>query len=324
MKKIFLIGVTVLVLPFYSCEDEEIVTVEVPKIVEVEVSDDSDDQTDNTNDPTDDLTPDFSFTNEGNVFSLANLTEGASELLWFFGDSSTICNTESPTYDFGSEGGEIDVTLRASNNIGESFTTTQTLTAPEVVDEVATITIDGAFDDWNNIDPLVDESNIAGGSMKILKVLVEGDLINIYLEGNTTMTIPVMDIIINTDEDASTGYTVNDVWTEEVGGEFLYEGPIASNGWGAFYDYIGVDGAWGWLPIDGSASGMISPGVVSIDENTNAVEFSITKSLFGTLGSSFSIGFFENYGANGYLPSTGSLATYIQNNEATPPSIICE
>ena len=324
MKKIFLIGAAVIALPFLSCEDEEIITVDVPRIVEVEASNNDDNSTD-TNDPTDDLSPDFSFTNEGNVFSLTNLTQGASELLWFFGDSSTLCNTENPTYTFGSEGGEIDVTLRASNNIGETFESTQTLTAPELVVAEATITIDGTFDDWTAVDNLIDDTNVTGGTMKKLKVLAEGSTINMYLEGNETMLIEVVDMFINTDVDTTTGF-LHTTWPDASGADILYEGPLTSNS-GSFFDYIGVDGAWGWLPKEESVVDLVSSGVVAIDASTNAIEFSFPSSQLGTLGESISIAITElaSWSPIGNLPAATGFAVYtFPGTGATEATISCD
>ena len=58
---------------------------------------------------------DFSFTNDGNIFTFTNLSQGSTNYRWDFGDLSFYCDKENPTYTYVTVGVEVDVTLTAMN-----------------------------------------------------------------------------------------------------------------------------------------------------------------------------------------------------------------
>ncbi|MEP5338751.1 MAG: PKD domain-containing protein [Algibacter sp.] len=233
---------------------------------------------------------DFSFTSDDNLFEFTNLSEGATTYRWDLGDLSFYCDKTNPTYRYTKVGGEISVTLTAMNDAGQEAYVTKIITAPEVFN--IDIVVDGNFDDWADVDVIYDESASGSGSMQKIKIWGAGDNVNVYLEGNTTMQMELVDMYINTDGDSSTGF-LSWQWPENSGAEYLFEGPLLSDSWGAFYQHTDPNGGWGWSALAGSGANMSSSGIVSIDAETNAIEFSIPKTQLEPLGSTIGIAITE-------------------------------
>ncbi|MFH4964777.1 hypothetical protein V8G69_07205 [Gaetbulibacter sp. M235] len=256
------------------------------------------------------ITPDFSFTNDGSTFTFTNLSQGATTYRWDFGNLSFYCEKENPTYTYVTVGGEIDVTLTAINDSGEEAYVTKTITAPEVIN--TEIEIDGNFDDWAEVPVVYEETD--GVSIQKIKIWGKGDNINVYLEGNTAMQMELVDMYINSDGNSSTGF-LSWQWPNGSGADFLFEGPLLSNSWGAFYQHADPNGGWAWNWL-GASENMISSGIVSVDAQTNAIEFSIPKTQLGSLGSSIGFAFSEltsGWAAVGNFPkvtATSSFVTY--------------
>ena len=61
---------------------------------------------------------DFSFTNDGSVFTFTNLSTNASTYRWDFGDLYYTSDVKDPIYTYGI-GGEILVSLTVTNEAGE-------------------------------------------------------------------------------------------------------------------------------------------------------------------------------------------------------------
>ncbi|WP_157757682.1 PKD domain-containing protein [Pseudalgibacter alginicilyticus] len=254
---------------------------------------------------------DFSFTNDGNLFEFTNLSEGATSYRWDLGDLSFYCEKENPTYRYTKIGGEINVTLTAMNDAGEESHITKTISAPEVYN--IDIEIDGDFDDWKNVEFIYDESASGSGSMQKIKMYGGGDNLNVYIEGNTLMQMELVDIYINSDGDSSTGF-LSWQWPEGSGAEYLFEGPLLSNSWGAFYQHTDPNGGWGWSALAGSGANMYSSGIVNLDAETNAIEFSIPKTQLGAIGSSVSLAISEltiGWAAVATFPEVTSTSSFV-------------
>lgn len=231
---------------------------------------------------------DFSFSNDESTFTFTNLSENATDYQWDFGDLKFYSYEENPiyTYDIG---GEITVSLTATNEAGESDFISKTITAPEII--IINIDIDGEFEDWTDV-AIAAENTSGTGSIQRMKVWAGGENVNVYFEGNTSMQMELVDMFINSDGDPATGF-LHGTWPENSGAEFLFEGPLVSNGWGSFYAHADPAGGWAWNAIAGSAANLTSSGIVALDEETNAIEFQIPKTQFGTLGESFGIAITE-------------------------------
>lgn len=239
---------------------------------------------------------DFSFTNDGSIFTFTNLSTNGDSYRWDFGDLYFVSNEENPVYTY-TIGGELLVSLTVTNESGGEGYISKTITAPEII--IIDIDIDGEFEDWENVEVVYDESSSGSGSMQKIKIWTGGENVNVYLEGNSTMLMELVDMYINTDGDDQTGF-LHWQWPDGSGADYLFEGPLVSNSWGAFYEHNDPNGGWGWTWLGGSEN-MISSGIVNVSADVNAIEFSIPKSQLGTLGSSIGFAFTEMTGGWGLV-----------------------
>lgn len=233
-------------------------------------------------------TADFSFTNDGSTFTFTNLSKDGTTYRWDFGDLSFTSNTESPVYTYGI-GGEIVVSLTVTNATGQVAFVTKTITAPRII--IIDIKVDGKFTDWDDVK-FASESTTGNGSIQKIKIWAGGANVNVYLEGNKTMQMELVDMYINSDGNTQTGFK-SWQWPNGSGADYLFEGPLVSNGWGDFYQHNDPAGGWGWNPLAGSGVNLKSSGIVSVSATTNAIEFSIPKSQLGTMGKSIGFAFTE-------------------------------
>ena len=244
-----------------------------------------DDTTSSANNPT----ADFSFTNDESTFTFTNLSTNGDTYRWDFGDLYFTSDEENPVYTY-TIGGELTVSLTVTNAAGGESFIAKKIIAPEII--IIDIEVDGDFEDWENVEFAYDESESGAGSMQKIKIWAGGPNVNVYLEGNKTMQMELVDMFINSDGDSSTGF-ISWQWPEGSGADFLFEGPLLSNSWGAFYQHVDPAGGWGWAALAGSGANMFSSGIVSIDDETNGIEFSIPKTQLGTLGTSIGFSFSE-------------------------------
>lgn len=233
-------------------------------------------------------TADFSFTNDGSTFTFTNLSKNGTKYKWDFGDLYYPSDDKDPVYTY-KIGGEIRVSLTVTNDAGEESFITKTITAPKII--IIDIKIDGKFEDWDDV-AVTDENTSGNGSIQKIKIWAGGPNVNVYLEGNKKMLMELVDMYINTDGNTKTGF-LHGNWAQGSGAEFLFEGPLVTNGWGQFYNHTDPNGGWGWGPIAGSGVNLKASSIVSLSDTTNAIEFSIPKTQLGTLGSSIGIGITE-------------------------------
>lgn len=231
---------------------------------------------------------DFSFTNDGSTFTFTNLSKNGTKYRWDFGDLYYTSAEKDPVYTY-KIGGEIRVSLTVTNEAGEESFITKVITAPRII--IIDIKIDGKFKDWDDV-AVTDQNTSGNGSIQKIKIWAGGPNVNVYLEGNKKMLMELVDMFINTDGNTQTGF-LHGSWPGGSGAEFLFEGPVVTNGWGAFYNHTDPNGGWGWSAIAGSGASLTASGVVSLSDTTNAIEFSIPKSQLGTLGSSIGIAITE-------------------------------
>jgi len=221
---------------------------------------------------------DFSFTNDGSTFTFTNLSTNGTKYRWDFGDLYYPSSEKDPVYTY-KIGGEIRVSLTVTNDAGEEAFVTKVITAPRII--IIDIKIDGKFTDWDDV-AVTDQNTSGNGSIQKIKIWAGGPNVNVYLEGNKKMLLELVDMYINTDGNTQTGF-LHSNWAEGSGAEFLFEGPVVSNGWGDFYKHTDPNGGWGWGQIVGSGINLKASSLVSLNDTTNALEFSIPKSQLGTL-----------------------------------------
>ncbi|GAA3648672.1 hypothetical protein [Flavivirga jejuensis] len=232
---------------------------------------------------------DFSFSNDESEFTFTNLSEGATSYRWDFGDLYFYSEEENPVYNYDIVGGELTVTLTAIGESGAEAYVSKTIIAPIVIN--ANIDIDGGFEDWDVV-PVSNE--FPSGVIKKMKYYTKGANIDIYLEGDPDMTLDIVDMLFNIDEDNGTGY--NEAWN--IGADYLFEGSLAP-GEGSFYTHTGTGGGftWNWIGLDPTFE---TSGVIIIDDETNALEMRLPKSLLGATGETINFGMWLNWGTEFY------------------------
>ena len=252
-------------------------------------------------------TADFSFTNDGSTFTFTNLSTNGTKYRWDFGDLYFPSSEKDPVYTY-TIGGEIRVSLTVTNDAGEEAFITKVIAAPPI--KIIDIIIDGDFKDWQDV--AVTDENISGnGSIQKIKIWAKGPNVNVYLEGNKKMLMELARLYINTDGNPQTGF-LHSAWSESSGAEFLFEGPIVTNGWGQFFNHTDPNGGWGWAAIAGSGANLKASALISVNDTTNAIEFSIPKTQFGTVTGSIGIGINELSGGwsdIAYFPEAPKFAT---------------
>lgn len=236
-------------------------------------------------------TADFSFTNDGSTFTFTNLSTNGTKYRWDFGDLYYPSAEKDPVYTY-QIGGEIRVSLTVTNDAGEEAFITKVITAPII--KIIDVKIDGDFAEWEDVD-VTDENTSGNGSIQKIKIWAKGPNVNVYLEGNKKMQLELVDMFINTDGNTQTGF-LHGTWPGGSGAEFLFEGPVVTNGWGAFYNHTDPNGGWGWGAIAGSGANLKASAVVSLNDTTNALEFSIPKTQLGTVKGSIGIAITEMTG----------------------------
>tara|TARA_R110002049_G_scaffold993_2_gene7077 strand:+ start:10921 stop:11826 length:906 start_codon:yes stop_codon:yes gene_type:complete len=270
------------------------------------------------------IVADFSFTNDDNLFVFTNLSQGATTYRWDLGNLSFYCDKENPTYRYTSVGGEIAVTLTAMNDAGQEAYITKKIMAPEVKN--VDIKIDGDFSDWDDVEVLLDQSTSGAASMQKIKMWGAGDNINVYIEGNASMKMELIDMYINADSNPDTGYLAWQ-WPVSSGADFLFEGPPVNDSWATFFQYTGVDGGWGWAALSGSIANFKSSGLKSVNTTTNAIEFSMKKTQFGALGDTFSLSIAEltgGWASVGEFPIAGGTSSFVSYTLPAESSGFCE
>jgi hypothetical protein len=233
-------------------------------------------------------TADFSFTNVGSVFTFTNLSKDGTTYRWDFGDLSFTSDAKDPIYKYGI-GGQIVVSLTVTNAAGQEAFISKTITAPRII--IIDIKVDGKFKDWDDVK-YASESTTGNGSIQKVKIWAGGPNVNVYLEGNKTMLMELVDMYINSDGNNQSGF-LSWQWPAGSGADYLFEGPLLSDSWGGFYKHTDPSGGWGWSFLAGSEASLKSSGIVSVNATTNAIEFSIPKTQLGTLGNSIGFAFSE-------------------------------
>lgn len=249
---------------------------------------------------------DFSYTNDGSTFTFTNLSQNGTSYRWDFGDLYFTSDEENPVYTY-STGGDLVVSLTVTNESGGEDFISKTITAPEII--IIDIAIDGDFEDWADVE-FAHESTSEDGSIQKMKIWGGGSNINVYLEGNATMKMELVQMYINSDGNTETGFLHGD-WSDGSGAEYLFEGPFVSNGWGSFYEHIDPDGGWGWNPLAGSGAYLKVSQVISISDNVNAIEFSIPKSELGNIGETIGFAFTEMTSGWGLVASFPDTTSFV-------------
>ncbi|MGN6491232.1 MAG: PKD domain-containing protein [Agriterribacter sp.] len=239
----------------------------------------------------------FSYVADGFKVTFTNFSTGAKTYTWDFndrpGDSSTL---KSPQYVFSAKGDYL-VSLTARNgDQTDVFTDTVSIIGPN-------IKIDGDFTDWEYVEYLHTNNENFAGTVRAVKAFATAQDINFLVEGTTDMKLEMIDMYINSDNNAATGFSSWD-YAAGSGTEFLLEGPAASPSWGAGYKHSGAPADWSFSSVFAFDSEM-KFSTIKTEAGKNIIEFSVRKSALGTLSGAISFAFIElnsGWSAIGRIP----------------------
>ena len=233
----------------------------------------------------------FTYAADGLTVSFTNASKDADAYAWDFGDNTAVSEEKDPVHTYA-EAGTYTVKLTAKNAGGEN-SMSQTI---ELAAAAFSIKIDGDFADWATVpadvlaEAKVDE-NATLEELKDIKFCANADYIYFYMEYNGEEgVVGVLDIFINTDDDANTGHA-SWLWLDS-GADILFEGGTdvdAESGAELWYPEMFTSleaGTSDWLWDTTDAAGAISLSEIKMLANGNkAIEGSIMRASIPNLKS---------------------------------------
>ncbi len=220
-------------------------------------------------------TPDFSSVIDDKTVTFTNLSKDATSYSWNFGDESALSTEENPVHTYAAYG-DYDVRLTATGDGGSEI---KKITI-SVVKEWPAITIDGTFTDWADVPVFYSGFGEGGGSLTEAKVTSNAatSKLYIYVKGDLSAANHVIQVLIDADGKANTGWQTTNLATN--GAEYQFEYYI-QDGWAGTYAWN--SGAevqdWPWVdditndPDNGDIK--VTSGVI----NNAEIEFEIETSL---------------------------------------------
>jgi hypothetical protein len=215
----------------------------------------------------------FSYIADGYKVNFTNFSTNATDYIWDFGDQSTGSILSNPLHVF-SKKGQYLVTLTASNQSETStFIDTVLIIGPN-------IKIDGDFTDWAYVEYTHENAVDAGGTLLAVKTFASAGYLNFYLEGTSDLTLAVIDIYLDSDNDPETGLK-SWMYPAGSGADFLCEGSVSEE-WGDVYSHAGPGNDWSWDSFS-TFGDMIKFSEIKNNNERKAIEFSIKRTGLGTL-----------------------------------------
>lgn len=227
----------------------------------------------------------FSYVADGYKVSFTNFSENAKEYSWNFGDGSGQTSTSRNPQHVFTHKGDYLVSLTAKNgNDTKEFKDTVTITGPN-------IRIDGDFTDWQYVPYNTVNDAAYTSSIRAIKAFASADQIYIYLEGSADMKMEILDIYMDSDNNPATGFAT---WYYPVasGADFLMEGS-PTGGWGDVFAHQGDPSAFSWASVASFADVMNFSSVKTVS-GKNIIEFSIKKSVLGSVSGAVNVGLVES------------------------------
>lgn len=226
----------------------------------------------------------FSYAVDGLTVTFTNVSKDAEEYVWNFGDGSLFSKEANPVHTYA-EPGTYSVELTAKNKAGENKMSDVIVLETKKFN----IQIDGDFADWQNLpvdllaEAKVDEYATMDGCHDI-KFIADADYLYFYLQySGVEDEVGVLDIFINTDDDAATGHA-SWLWVDS-GADILIEGGTevdTESGdelwWPGFSTFIdgGDPSAWSWEEFDAEGKYSIS-NIIKLPDGDKAIEGRISR-----------------------------------------------
>jgi len=227
--------------------------------------------------------PDFSSEISDKTVSFTNLSKDATSYSWDFGDGTALSTEENPVHTYAAYG-DYDVRLTATGDGGSEI---KKITI-SVVKEWPSITIDGTFTDWADVPLFYSGFGEAGGSLMEAKVTSNAatSKLYIYIKGDLSAANHVLQVLIDADGKANTGWQTANLASN--GAEYQFEYYIQDS-WAGTYSWNSGGDVQDWPWIDDITNdaelGDIqeSSGVIGNSEIEFVIETSLMKNpVIGT------------------------------------------
>lgn len=222
----------------------------------------------------------FTYAVDGLTVTFTNASKDAEEYSWEFGDGTLFSKEENPVHEYA-EAGTYTVVLTAKNKGGENK-----FSQSVVVEKKSwSVKIDGDFADW--VDLPVEQlakseltSNATTDGCHVIKFISDADYLYFYIQySGEEDRVGVLDLFINTDDDAATGF---DSWMwSPSGADILFEGGTdvdTETGqelwWPDYFKSIGT--GWEWDTLDPAPTVEFSE-IKKIDGGDKALEGRIMR-----------------------------------------------
>lgn len=216
----------------------------------------------------------FSYVADGYKVNFTNFSTNATEFAWDFGDGSNeSSNKKSPQHIFKSRGNFLVSLTAKSGSLTSTFTDTVSVVGPN-------IKIDGDFTDWEYVSYSHTNTPGTGGNFQAIKTFASPTHLNFYLEGGADMKMEILDLYLDADNNAATGFST---WQYPAGSgaEFLFEGSFVG-GWGDMYVHSGPPAGFNFSPVSSFAN-ELSYSAIKTVSGKKVIEFSIKKEKLGTI-----------------------------------------
>lgn len=188
--------------------------------------------------------PSFTFEINDKTVTFTNTSTDATSYSWDFGDGSALSTEQNPTYTYATYS-DYDVRLTATGD-GGSETNKTTIS---VVRDWPTVNIDGDFSDWNDIESFYTGYADAAGNLIEAKVTSNSSYskLYIYVKGQMDADFPVLQIMINYDNDLATGWSDTLSGLLNDGADIQFEFDVVGS-WSSVWDFgpDDPDPYWPW------------------------------------------------------------------------------
>lgn len=219
----------------------------------------------------------FSYVADGFKVNFTDFSENAKEYTWDFGDGSEGSTKPNPVHVY-TEKGEFLVSLTVANESGTgTFVDTVYVSGPN-------IKIDGDLTDWDYVPYSIVNPENEGGNLLAVKTFASPGHINFYFEGKPEMRLSIIDLYIDADNNAETGFKA---WMYPVGSgaDFLIEGAFDNNNpdasSGTMFRHSAPDNGWGWEAAY-TFSEVLKFSKITSSGGKNIIEFSLDRKALGT------------------------------------------
>ena len=227
----------------------------------------------------------FSYVADGYKANFTNYSTNATEYSWDFGDNSGQTSTKrNPQHVFTKKGDFlVSLTAKTGTEINV-FKDTVSIIGPN-------IKIDGDFSDWEYVSYSAENPATFPGTLRGIKTFAGSTDIFFYVEGTSGMNMDIIDIYIDGDNNAETGFKTF-LYPAASGADFLLEGS-PSAGWGDVFSHVGPGNGFSWNPFTSFADAMrISE--VKTTGSKKIIEFSIKKSALGSIRGFINVALIES------------------------------